>query len=71
MAGTLCSQLLTQPARTLWYSTASWVSSIILSTSSIDITWKEEPKPAGERGLQGDSHKHPGLCPARGGGARS
>lgn len=28
------------PQLTLWYSMASWVSSIMRSTSSIDITWQ-------------------------------
>ena len=29
---------------TLWYSMASWVSSMILSTSSMDITWQSKRK---------------------------
>lgn len=34
------------PWLTLWYSMASWVSSIMRSTSSIDITWKGVGHPA-------------------------
>lgn len=39
---------------TLWYSMESWVSSMIRSTSSIDITCREENSPFS--GEQGSSH---------------
>lgn len=50
---------------TLWYSTASWVSPMILSTSSMDITCGEEPGSRCGRDPQGGSSSQaPQHCPS-------